>query len=209
MSVQTVLLYLITWSLVALTPGPAVMCVMSQAVKYGLRAALIGVFGIQMGNLSFFICIAFGLVTLLATATNAFVILQIVGAGYLFFLGIRILGSTFRRSSTEFSRSLQASPRSSNLVLQAFAIQVTNPKALLFVSALLPQFVDPARPVLPQLAILMICTVVVDAAVLISYACLAERGIRSFRFSRSFRWLERAFGAALVVFGIRLLFWRR
>jgi homoserine/homoserine lactone efflux protein len=115
MSIQTVLLYLITWSLVALTPGPAVMCVMSQAVKYGLRAALTGIFGIQTGNLSFFICIAFGLVTLLARATNAFVILQIVGAGYLFFLGIRILGSTIRRSSTEYSRSLQPPPGSSNL----------------------------------------------------------------------------------------------
>jgi threonine/homoserine/homoserine lactone efflux protein len=53
MSIQTVLLYLIAWSLVALTPGPAVMCVMSQAVKFGLRAALTGIFGIQMGNLSF------------------------------------------------------------------------------------------------------------------------------------------------------------
>jgi threonine/homoserine/homoserine lactone efflux protein len=59
MSIQTVLLYLTTWALVALFPGPAVMCVMSQAVKYGLRAACIGTLGIQIGNLFFFIGILF------------------------------------------------------------------------------------------------------------------------------------------------------
>lgn len=77
--------------------------------------------------------------------------------------------------------------QTSNLFLQAFAVQVTNPRALLFLPALLPQFVDPARAFSSQLAILMICTVVVDAAALISYACLAERGIRSLRSSRSLR----------------------
>jgi homoserine/homoserine lactone efflux protein len=209
MSLQTVLLYVLTWSFVALTPGPAVICVMSQAAKYGLRAAWIGILGIQMGNIFFFGCIAFGLVTLLATAAKAFAILQILGAGYLFLLGIRIIGSSFGRSSADPCRSLQSPPRQSNLVLQALAIQVTNPKALLFVSALLPQFVDPHSRVLFQLAILMICTLVVDAVVLVSYACLAEQGTRSFRSSRLSRWLERAFGAALVVFGVRLLFWRR
>jgi threonine/homoserine/homoserine lactone efflux protein len=54
---------------------------LSQAAKYGLRAAWIDILGIQMGNISFFICVAFGLAALLSTATNAFAILQIVGAG--------------------------------------------------------------------------------------------------------------------------------
>ena len=185
------------------------MCVMSQAVKYKLRAALIGIFGIQMGNLSFFVCIAFGLVTLLATATNAFVILQVVGAGYLLFLGIRILGSTFGRSSTEFSPSRQSSPRGSDLVLQAFAIQVTNPEGTLVRVSIATPIFGSCSPYSVSTRHPMIFTVVVDAAVLTSYACLAERGIRAFRSSGSLRWLERAFGAALVVFGIRLLLWRR
>jgi threonine/homoserine/homoserine lactone efflux protein len=83
MSIQSLLLYFLSWLLVALTPGPAAMCVMSQAARYGLQAGFRGILGIQIGNLIFFLCAAFGLVALLATATDAFAILQFVGAGYL------------------------------------------------------------------------------------------------------------------------------
>jgi threonine/homoserine/homoserine lactone efflux protein len=93
--------------------------------------------------------------------------------------------------------------------MQALVVQLTNPKALLFVSALLPQFLDPDGNMLLQLGLLLSCTVVVDMMVLGSYAFLADRGTRSFRRSRLSRWLERAFGAALVAFGVRLLEWRR
>lgn len=125
-----------------------------------------------------------------------------MAAGYLFYLGIRIISSSLRRDARQ---PLQSPPERCNLVLQALAIQLTNPKALLFVSALLPQFLDPSGHVLFQLAILLGCTIVVDAVVLGSYALLAERGMRSFRGSLLSRWLECAFGAALVAFGIGLL----
>ena len=102
-----------------------------------------------------------------------------------------------------------ASPAQHSLFLQGLAIQITNPKALLFVSALLPQFMDPQRPLALQLAILGAITIVVDLVVLSSYAFLAERGVRSFRSSRLSVWLERVFGAALVLFGFRLLLSRK
>jgi homoserine/homoserine lactone efflux protein len=205
MSVHTVLLYFLTWFLLALPPGPAVLCVMSQASRYGLWAGFMGILGIQIGNFIFFLCVAFGLAALLAAATNAFAILQLAGAGYLFYLGIRVISSSLRRKSLE----LQSPPQERNLIWQELAIQLTNPKALLFVSALLPQFVDQDGHVMFQLAILLGCSIVVDTAVLGSYALLAERGIRAFRSSSFSRWLECAFDAALVVFGMRLLQWRR
>jgi homoserine/homoserine lactone efflux protein len=83
-------------------------------------------------------------------------------------------------------------------------IQITNPKALLFVSALLPQFIDPDRSILPQLVILGLATVSVDALVLAAYAGVAERGLRSMRRSQTVVWLERIFGTALIAFGFRL-----
>src|SRR5438045_2557574 len=100
MNLKLLLLYLATWSLVALTPGPAVMCAMSQATRHGFRASLAGITGTQVGNLVFFICTALGLATLLKTATTAFTVLQIVGAIYLFYLGIRIIVSSFRRPTS-------------------------------------------------------------------------------------------------------------
>jgi len=209
MSLNFFLLYLGTWFLVALTPGPAVMCAMSQATRFGFRASLAGIAGTQAGNLVFFICIALGLATLLNTATTTFTVLRVLGAIYLFYLGLRIIVSTFRRSNSPESVTPSAPPAQRSLFLQGLAIQLTNPKALLFVSALLPQFIDPNRPLLLQLVVLVAVTIAVDLVVLSSYAFFAERGVRSLRASRASVWLERVFGAALVLFGFRLLLSRK
>ena len=88
-------------------------------------------------------------------------------------------------------------------------MQLTNPKNLLFVLALLPQFISPDRPVLTQLAIMFLVTVTIDGAVLLAYAHLAVRGSRALKGSRVMLWVERAFGGALIFFGIELLLTRK
>ena len=136
-------------------------------------------------------------------------VLQFAGAGYLIYFGARIISSSFR---APWRDQLQAAGLPSfrrRLVLQALVIQVTNPKALLFVSALLPQFLGANEHIPLQLAALLICTVLVDAFVLGSYAFLVGRGVQSIRSRQLSRWIERAFGVALVSFGITLLVWRR
>jgi len=209
MSIRIFLLYLATWSLVALTPGPAAMCSMAQATRYGFRSSLAGISGIQLGNFLFFICVALGLGTLLATATTAFTVLRFVGAIYLLYLGVRIILSTFRHSPSRSERAVASLPAHRNLFLQGLLIQLTYPKALLFISALLPLFIEPRRSVPWQLLILVFTTVAVDSIVLSSYALLAARGIQSFRGSRLSVWLERVFGATLLFFGFRLLLSRK
>jgi homoserine/homoserine lactone efflux protein len=205
MSLHNFLLYVVTWSLVALTPGPAVMCAMAQATRYGVRSSVVGITGIQTGNFLFFVAIALGLATLLATATTAFNVLRLLGAAYLFYLGVRIIVSSFRRSAAGGAKASVPPPPRRNLFLQGLLIQLSNPKALLFVSALLPQFIEPNRPVLLQLALLVAATIIVDSLVLSAYAFFAGRGAQAFRTSRLAPWIERAFGTALVFFGVRLL----
>ena len=208
MSSETFLLYVLTWALVALTPGPAVFCAVTQATRHGFRASLAGISGTQAGNLVFFIAIALGLATLLQTATIAFEMLRIAGAAYLIFLGCRAFRSTFsRRDAASRGEPLPAKHRS--LFLQGLAIQLTNPKALLFVSALLPQFIDARLPLLPQLALLVVTTVLVDCLVLSSYALVADRCSQSIHNSPALSWLERAFGTALVLLGLRILLSRK
>jgi homoserine/homoserine lactone efflux protein len=208
MSLKIFLLYLMTWSLVALTPGPAVICSMTQATRHGFRSSLVGISGIQAGNFLFFVGIALGIGTLLATASTAFTILRILGAIYLLYLGVRMIAATIWRPASKPSQPSPPPTAHGSLFLQGLLIQVTNPKALLFVSALLPQFIDPHRSAPVQLAILVFTTIVVDFVVLSLYAFFAQRGVASFRASRFSRWLERAFGATLVFFGARLLFSR-
>jgi homoserine/homoserine lactone efflux protein len=185
------------------------MCAMSQATRYGYRHALAGITGILLGHLVFFGCVGFGLATLLATATTAFAVLRIAGAVYLICVGGRLLASTFGARASETSVQFAPAPARRSLLFQGFAIQVTNPKALLFMSALLPQFIRPEQPLSLQLAALLTITIAVDASVLASYAYLALSGARSLRAAGVTVWLERALGSALLLFGVRLLVERR
>jgi homoserine/homoserine lactone efflux protein len=179
------------------------MCATSLAARYGLRSALIGIAGLQLAHVVFFVCVACGLAALLATAGTAFTVLRIIGALYLLYLGIRIIASSFRLTAREQVVG-QLAPSRHHLLLQGFAIQVTNPKALLFMSALLPQFIRAEQSVAWQLGILLIVTIAVDTLVLSGYACFALRGAEWFRSAGITAWLERIFGAALILFGLRL-----
>jgi homoserine/homoserine lactone efflux protein len=99
--------------------------------------------------------------------------------------------------------------RAHGIALQGLAVQLTNPKNLLFVFALLPQFIRPGYPLLLQLGIMLTLTILIDGAFLLAYANLATRGARALKGSRLITWLERVFGAALVFFGLKLLATRR
>jgi homoserine/homoserine lactone efflux protein len=172
-------------------------------------SSLAGISGIQAGNFLFFVFIALGLGTLLAMATAVFALLRLAGAAYLFYLGVRMILFSFRRSFPGSVPAVKPPIAHCGLFLQGLLIQLTNPKALLFVSALLPQFIEPHRPVRLQLVILVFTTIAVDSAVLSSYALLARRGVQSLRTARWAACLERVFGTALVFFGFRLLLARK
>lgn len=120
MNPETFLLYFACWALVALTPGPAVICAMALATRHGLRPALLGILGIQLGHLVFFSCIALGLAALLVSASTAFALLRFAGAAYLLFVGLRIISSTLRPHTAESVP--MPLPGRGSLLLQGFGI---------------------------------------------------------------------------------------
>jgi homoserine/homoserine lactone efflux protein len=207
MAFDTFLLYLATWILVAISPGPAVMFTMSQAARHGMRGAVAGTTGILLGHFIVFGAVAFGLAALLASYSGAVTTIRIVGALYLMYLGARMLFSK-QRGDAKVAEA-PAPPAHGGLVLQGFAVQITNPKLLLFVLALLPQFLSPDYPLGLQVAIMLAVTVVIDGVTLLAYAHLAVHGARALKGSRALAWVERAFGGALIFFGLKLLLSRK
>lgn len=207
MPLDTFLLYLATWTLVALSPGPAVFFSMSQAARHGMRGAAAGTAGILLGHVIVFGAVAFGLAALLASYSGAVATIRIAGALYLMYLGAKMLFSKPRDAVPV--TAAPARPAHGGLVLQGLAVQLTNPKLLLFVLALLPQFISPEYPLPLQLAIMLAVTVVIDGIALLAYAKLASHGSRALKGSRVVAWLERAFGGALIVFGLKLLVSRK
>jgi homoserine/homoserine lactone efflux protein len=207
MAFDTFVLYLATWTLVALSPGPAVMFSMSQAARHGMRGAAAGTGGILLGHVLVFGAVAFGLAALLASYSGAVATIRIVGALYLMYLGAKMLFAKPRAADAVVAAPVARAH--GGLILQGLLVQLTNPKLLLFVLALLPQFISPDRPLLPQLSIMLAVTIIIDGIALLAYAVIAARGARALKGSRAVAWLERAFGGALIFFGLKLLLSRR
>jgi homoserine/homoserine lactone efflux protein len=174
------------WSLVAffavtelvlcLTPGPAVLTILAQALRHGPVRALWSILGIIAGNTLYFILSATSLGALLLASYELFFAIKWVGAAYLLWLGLR----TFFERGSKLAVEAAPSARGGALGLftHAFVVQVANPKALLFFSALLPQFVDPTLAIAPQMLVLALCSVVIEFSVLFFYASLAAQATR-------------------------------
>ena len=121
MPLDTFLLFLAAWSLVALSPGPAVMFVMSQTARHGMRGGVAGTLGIVSGHLFTFSAVALGLAAVLAKYSEAVMAIRIVGALYLMYLGVKMLWSRPRAMSTEVA-SGAAPPARHGIVLQGLAV---------------------------------------------------------------------------------------
>jgi threonine/homoserine/homoserine lactone efflux protein len=130
-----------------------------------------------------------------------------IGVGYLVFLGVALLRSKGSLdASLRVAETGQGSARA--LFLKCFLVAVTNPKGYLFVSAFLPQFIDPAAPQPGQYLALAVVFAAVDLAVMAGYAALGSRAARVLR-RRGAIWLDRVCGGVFLALAGSLAFYRR
>jgi threonine/homoserine/homoserine lactone efflux protein len=175
MSTQIWLAFLITATAAALVPGPAVLYVVGQGVRHGAKKAIAANLGILGGNAVWFTASAVGLATLVAFAAPVFVAIKWLGVAYLAWLGLCAWRDAVRGPTTT-QRIAAPVPTGLRMFRQGVLLQLANPKAILFFTALLPQFVDPAHPIVPQIAVLAAISIVSEFFVLAGYAWLAARG---------------------------------
>jgi threonine/homoserine/homoserine lactone efflux protein len=180
------------------TPGPAVLFVVTRSVRQGRAAGLVSTLGLGAGGLVHVLAATVGLSALLASSAAAFTAVKLLGAAYLLYLGVRALLS--REEPTAAAGDGNRGRRHGRLFLDGFLVNALNPKAALFFLAFLPQFVDPAgAPVELQLSVLGL--VYVGLALLTDglYA-LAAGSLRGWLAARpSTRRLQRWLTAAVYV----------
>lgn len=123
-------------------PGPNLIYIITRGIQQGRRAAVMSSLGVQAGMVVHILLAAFGLSALVARSPVLYDVIRYAGAGYLIWIGVALLRKR-RVEVDEVSTLRPASMR--RLFLHGFAINMLNPKVILFVLALLPQFVDPAR----------------------------------------------------------------
>jgi threonine/homoserine/homoserine lactone efflux protein len=122
--------------LLAVTPGPGVLYIVTRSLMQGRRAGLASVAGVALGNLMNALGAALGLAALFAVSSTAFLVVKYAGAGYLIFLGIRAL----RRAASDTLDANPSPPRTGHVFRDGFFVALFNPKTTLFFAAFLPQF---------------------------------------------------------------------
>ena len=210
MSFATWITFVIAGVLIAISPGSGAVLSMSHGLAYGVRKASGTVLGLQLGLLLVLVIAGAGVGSLLLASEVAFTIAKTIGALYLVYLGLMQWRAT-SGPSTEggVPGQLAAHPSFGRRVLTGFLTNATNPKGIIFMVAVLPQFISRGAPLLPQLAILGVTMVTIDTIVMHGYAFLASSMQRFFRDQRAVRKQNRFFGAVLMTMGGLLFFVKR
>jgi threonine/homoserine/homoserine lactone efflux protein len=188
-------LFVVTEIILCLTPGPAVLLVVSQAMRHGFGKAMRSLLGILAANTFYFVLAATSLGAMLVASHRLFFAIKWLGAAYLVVLGIQALRAPAPQVATDATP-----PRA---FLHGLALQLSNPKMLLFFTAILPQFIVPNAPIMLQMLILSLTSLAVEAVVLTSYALLAGRAA-SAGHSRFARVTHRLSGGLLIAAGLGL-----
>lgn len=170
MSLQAWLTYCVAITLVIASPGPAALLCLHHGARHGPVRTFATVLGGSLSSLVLMTLSAFGLAEVFAASPLAFDVVRALGLAYLLWL---MATMTWRLRPSALRRAAPARPLH-RLFRDGFLVGIGNPKDLLFFGALFPQFLDPQRPIGPQLGLLFVTWVVVDAAAMSAYAALGR-----------------------------------
>jgi len=202
LSIEALFFFVGTTLIVVLSPGPAVIAVTSEAMTNGFRRSFWLIFGVAVANVIFFVLSATGIAALIVASSSLFSAIKWVGVAYLMYLGSKAMFS--KSGPIKLHRNKNIKIRRSKNFYRGFSLEIANPKALLYFTALLPQFIDPAYPMIPQLAVFCIITFILDIS---CYSFYAYIGMKSLRFKKNptvTKLMNQFSGAMLMFVGMRM-----
>ena len=205
MTIEWWLAYLLTTSILSLSPGSGAINTMSTGISHGYRGAVASIAGLQVGLASHIVLVGIGLGALFSQSMLAFEILKWAGAAYLIWLGIQQWRSA---GALDLHAVAKAMPRR-KLFKRAVLVNLTNPKSIVFLAALFPQFVIPHQPQAIQYLVLGVTTVAVDILVMTGYATLAKHIAVWIKGPKQMKLLNRLFGSMFMAVGALLACARR
>ncbi len=189
-------------AVMAITPGPANVFSVANGVQRGPAGALLGVVGMNAATLVWFGAAALGLGALVVAFPQVFRLISIGGALYVGWLGVQALRGAFATAADPHAPAVKMGR---SAIVDGFMVQIANPKAVLFFTAVLPPFLDVNRPAAPQLALFAVATIGMDVLSMSAYglggAALARR-MSEPRFRRGFALLT---GALLLAAAVLIL----
>ncbi|MBC7859823.1 MAG: LysE family transporter [Burkholderiaceae bacterium] len=199
--------------LIAISPGSGAVLSMSHGLSYGVRRTSATILGLQAGLIVILLIAGAGIGSLLLASELAFNLVKTAGALYLIYLGLEQwrakVGTGVAAGALDPQAAAGPQPSVKRRFLTGMLTNLTNPKGIIFMVAVLPQFITQSRPLLPQLAILCVTMCAIDLMVMHSYAALAASMQRYFRDAAAIRKQNRFFGGLLMAVGAGLFFVKR
>lgn len=192
--------YLLTSIILSLSPGSGAINTMTTAISHGYRGASASIAGLQTGLGIHIVLVGVGLGTLFSRSVIAFEVLKWAGAAYLIWLGIQ----QWRAAGAIDLNTMANTQSRSRLFKRAVFVNLTNPKSIVFLAALFPQFILPQEPQLRQYVVLGVTTIVVDIIVMIGYATLATRIAGWIKGPKQMKALNKVFGSLFMLIGALL-----
>lgn len=196
MSLETWLAFFAACWVISLSPGAGAIASMSSGLRYGFWRGYWNALGLQVALAAQIAIVAAGLGAVLAASDMAFTLIKWFGVAYLVYLGIK----QWRALPADLSDDPADRPvgKPMALVMRGFLINISNPKALVFMLAILPQFVDPNAPLLAQYLTIAATMVTVDMVVMAGYTGLASRVLRALKTPKQQRRMNRTFAGLFV-----------
>ena len=190
MTYQVWLTYMLACWVISISPGAGAIASMSSGLNYGFRRGYWNAIGLQLALLVQISIVAAGVGVLFATTPWAFLLVKWFGVGYLLYLAYLQWNAP-----TQFIDVQQEQPNKSifNLVLYGFLINMSNPKAMVFLLAVLPQFLDLSQPQLSQYLIMAITMVIIDLIVMAGYTGLAAKVLKLLKSPKQQKYMNRTF----------------
>ncbi|MBS0446207.1 MAG: LysE family translocator [Proteobacteria bacterium] len=189
--------------LLAVTPGPGVIYIVTRTLAQGRAAGAASVAGVACGNFGNALGASIGLAALLAASALAYTLVKLAGAAYLVWLGIRMWRAPSADAAAAGAPLPPLQPMSpGRLFREGCVVALLNPKTAIFFAAFLPQFMQPGTPLLVQAVALGAAFVVIAACSDLAYALLASRlAVRLRGVRGAAAWGRRASGASLIALG--------
>ncbi|MFS2156400.1 LysE family transporter [Pseudomonas sp. Pseusp122] len=196
MSLETWLAFFAACWVISLSPGAGAIASMSSGLQYGFWRGYWNALGLQLALVLQIAIIAAGLGAVLATSATAFTLIKWFGVAYLVYLGVK----QWRALPSDLTDDATPRPigKPLSLVFRGFLVNISNPKALVFMLAILPQFIDPNAPLLTQYLIIGATMVAVDLTVMAGYTGLASKVLRALKTPKQQRRMNRTFAGLFV-----------
>lgn len=193
MTLDTWLAFLVACWIISLSPGAGAVASMSCGLQYGFWRGYWNAIGLQFALVLQIAVVAAGVGAVLATSSLAFSLIKWFGVVYLLWLALKQWQAV--PEVLDDSTSPRPIGRPLTLMLRGFLVNASNPKAIVFILAVLPQFIDPQRDLLLQYLHIGATMVVVDLLVMAGYTGLAAKVLRLLRSPRQQRVVNRSFAA--------------